>query len=174
MSMNAMDENVISANIKKITIQTILEAWKDKWGEIPSITITNTDEAWVMLIVSKKSKIRLSFMSSDYKELFRHVFKLGNDPLFYPSRKNIYSNISEQIKSLRKSSKITQATLASALGVSQSTIADWESGVAKVSDDSLNRIKNVIQTISDQTVTFHLPKKNKKVNFIEEETISIP
>jgi transcriptional regulator with XRE-family HTH domain len=132
---------------KRISLQTILNLWKAKWGEIPSITITNSDNAWIFLIVSRKGRIRLSFVSTDYKKLLKHVYTLASDPSYYPQKRNNFSEFALQLKKLRKIHKITQQTLASAMGVSQSTVAEWESGMGKVSDELFDKMREVIETI---------------------------
>lgn len=141
--------NVIEKKVekKKISLQSVLNIWKNKWGDIPSITITNSDNAWIFLIVSRKGRIRLSFVSNDYKKLLRHVYNLGSDPTYYPQKRNNLSEYALQIKKMRKSSKMTQQTLASAMGVAQSTVAEWESGMGKLTEDMFVKIKIVIETI---------------------------
>jgi len=56
-----------------------------------------------------------------------------------------YSIIGNRIKTIRKKKKITQATLAEALDVSDSTISRIERGDLKVSLSRLNQICEVLE-----------------------------
>jgi len=146
VGMNTTFEKPLQKIKLKINPQSVLLAWKKKWGDIPSLTITNTDSSWAILIVSRKNRVRLSFIADNYRDLIKHVFDLGNDPTYYPSKAISENEISEKIKKLRKESKITQKTLANAMGVSQSTIAEWEGGLG-VSDEIYEKIRDILQGI---------------------------
>lgn len=57
----------------------------------------------------------------------------------------IIMTIGENIKELRKKNKMTQKELANSLGVRQSTLSSWETGVNKADTDMLQRIADIFQ-----------------------------
>ena len=59
------------------------------------------------------------------------------------------SKISENLKSLRIASNLSQKDLAKLLNVSFKTISHWESGYSEPSLDMLKALKNVLQVTYD-------------------------
>ncbi len=57
---------------------------------------------------------------------------------------NVYSEIIEQIKSIRTAEKLTQKDLAKRSGLTQANISNIEKGIAKPTVDSLKKIADAL------------------------------
>lgn len=77
--------------------------------------------------------------------------------------------LSNNLKSIRKSRKITQEALASKLNVTRQTISKWENGQSVPDADSLTQIAELLD-ISVQELLGEEVKENKTAGFTEKPT----
>lgn len=77
--------------------------------------------------------------------------------------------LSNNLKSIRKSKKITQEALASKLNVTRQTISKWENGQSIPDAESLTQIADILK-ISVQELLGEEVNQNKTVDFKEKPT----
>lgn len=77
--------------------------------------------------------------------------------------------LSNNLKSIRKSRKITQEALASKLNVTRQTISKWENGQSVPDAESLTQIAEILE-ISVQELLGEEVKENKTLDFTEKPT----
>ena len=94
-------------------------------------------------------------------------------------RTKIYSNIGENIKSLRKKANLTQNELSKKVNKSESTIRMWELGYSEPDIDTLQILSSIFETPIDyitgnaksntfnySTLPGYIPYKTQKIPFI--------
>ena len=59
----------------------------------------------------------------------------------------------ENLKSLRLEAGLTQMKLAAKVGVSITTIRNWENGVSDPNEDNMDKLKEVLQSELNRSIT---------------------
>ena len=59
----------------------------------------------------------------------------------------------EKLKSLRLEAGLTQMKLASEVGVSLTTIRNWENGVSNPNDENMEKLKEVLQSELNRSIS---------------------
>jgi repressor LexA len=113
-------------------------------------------------MVGKAAVTHNLFLLRLQKALYRNTFLLYNNHKKISSRcKGEYTmSFSELLKQCRKKQGISQAELASKLGVTQQAVGKWESGKSSPDPSTVARIAELLNTTADYLLGLYRPVSN--------------
>ena len=110
----------------------------------------------------KRENYHNLFWSRPIQPLYKHTFLLYNNHKKISSRcKGEYTmSFSELLKQCRKKQGVSQAELASKLGVTQQAVGKWESGKSSPDPTTVARIAELLNTTADYLLGLYRPVSN--------------
>lgn len=84
----------------------------------------------------------------------------------------IYNEFGKRLKSLRKSMNITQSELSKEIGISQTTMAQYEAGTRRIPLSVLKSFSDFFQLSLDDLIGVHIKSDNKEEEHLERFVIS--
>jgi len=110
----------------------------------------------------KRENYHNLFWSRPIQPLYKHTFLLYNNHKKISSRcKGEHTmSFSELLKQCRKKQGVSQAELASKLGVTQQAVGKWESGKSSPDPTTVARIAELLNTTADYLLGLYRPVSN--------------